>query len=317
MSAVLPPAGPLHGFPFAAQSKEASSPPSPPVQSPQYPSTFRTGQKRKLSHDDSSDDEMACSPETSPALASRPIGAVPAMHYAADLHYPHHQSHLHHPIHSSHAAVLTKRARTELVGRPLSLARQLEPLDTQSLKQLLCRLAEKHVYLADEIAGMAPLPSVPASLELLNRYFDRILAALPYKGDPAGDYAYLRVRPHVAEFLDVVSDYTTHFLPPREQQAGTCLQFLDGVTALVHRLPVWTSEVNNAPKHAAYDELSRAWALAVREALKRANGIMLEYGGWREKIAKHDEQAGGRLHSAVVAVDQALASSPRRATRYF
>lgn len=213
--------------------------------------------------------------------------------------------------HNRPYASLAKRARTEIIGRPLPLSRQLETLDPRALKAIICQLADKHRYLADEISNMAPAPTVHSSLEILTRYSDRISAAFPYKCDTAGDYAYLRVRPQVSEFLDAVSDYTPHFLPPREQQVGNCLQFLDGVTALVHKLPEWNTEGNNMLKHTAYDELSRAWALVVREALKRANGIVLEYGGWRDKIAKHNEAAGGRLVRAAQTVEEGLGGNPR------
>ncbi|KAK9326258.1 Cut8 six-helix bundle-domain-containing protein [Lipomyces orientalis] len=313
MSAVLPPTGPLLGFPFSGQSKEASpGPTAPTVQSPILSPSFSYGQKRKLSHDDDSDDEMVGSPDSSHALAARNLAPLPQQHHNAV-----HSGFLSSPQPAVHHHNASKRARTEIIGRPLPLSRQLESLDARALKAIICSLADKHAYLVDEISSMAPTPTVTSSLELLSRHLDRISSAFPYKGDPAGDYAYIRVRPHVAEFLDAVSDYTPHFLPPREQQVGNCLQFLDGVTSLVHRLPEWRADANNALKHAAYDELSRAWSLVVREALKRANGIVLEYGGWRDKIAKHNESAGGRLQSAVDAVDQGLGNAGRRFGRFF
>ncbi|KAK9236487.1 Cut8 six-helix bundle-domain-containing protein [Lipomyces kononenkoae] len=313
MSAVLPPTGPLLGFPFSGQSKEASPGPTvPAVQSPILSPTVRYGHKRKLSHDDDSDDEMLGSPESSPAFGPRSLAPLPQLHHnaiqAGFLNSPHNASH-------HHSA--SKRARTEIIGRPLPLSRQLESLDARALKSIICLLADKHAYLVEEISSMAPTPTVSSSLELLARHLDRISSAFPYKGDPAGDYAYIRVRPHITGFLDAVGDYTPHFLPPREQQVGNCLQFLDGVTSLVHRLPDWRADANNALKYAAYDELSRAWSLVIREALKRANGIVLEYGGWREKIGKHNESAGGRLQSAVDAVDQGLGNASRRFGRFF
>ncbi|KAK7202669.1 nuclear envelope protein Cut8 [Myxozyma melibiosi] len=294
MSAVLPLAGPHVGFPFSTQLRE-SGPESPT----QHQS--RIGQKRKT-HDYDSDDEMVSSPE----------GTSPSFTASAHDYAHQHASPISHHSHSRPHASLPKRARTEIIGRPLPLARQLETLDARALKAIICQLADKHVYLSDEISGMAPVPTVHSSLELLTRYFDRISGAFPYKCDPAGDYAYLRVRPQISEFLDAVSDYTPHFLPPREQQVGNCLQFLDGVTTLVHKLPDWTTEANNSLKHAAYDELSRAWALVVREALKRANGIVLEYGGWRDKIEKHNQAAGGRLERAAQTVEEGLSGHNQR-----
>ncbi|KAK9456201.1 Cut8 six-helix bundle-domain-containing protein [Dipodascopsis uninucleata] len=307
MSAVLPPSGPLLGFPFNNQAIESPGAASPVTiaATPQLSPNIRFGQKRKLCQDDDSDEEMVGSPDASPLFGARSLVASPHV----GINFNHQSLAMH--------GFQPKRARTEIIGRRLPLSRQLEFLDVRTLKMLICNLAEKHPYLTEEISHMAPTPNVSSSLDLLSKHLDRIESAFPYKGDQTGDYAYLRVRPHITEFLDAVSDYTPNFLPPEEQQAGNSLQFLDGVTSLVHKLPSWRTESNNSMKHTAYDELARAWSLAVREALKRANGIVLEYGGWREKLAKHNEMAEGRLQSAVDVIEEGLGNHGRRFNRFF
>lgn len=39
--------------------------------------------------------------------------------------------------------------------------------------------------------------------------------------------------------------------------------------------------------------------LVIREAAKRGGGIQLQYGGWDQKLAKHNETSGGKLQDAV------------------
>ena len=39
--------------------------------------------------------------------------------------------------------------------------------------------------------------------------------------------------------------------------------------------------------------------MTIREASKRAGGMQLQYGGWDQKIAKHNQQANGKLQDAV------------------
>jgi len=99
--------------------------------------------------------------------------------------------------------------------------------------------------------------------------------------------------------LDALADFTPHFLPPNETQATQSLTFLDAATDMIHRLPNWNSFQNNLHKQNAYEEISGAWALAIREAAKRAGGMQLQYGGWDQKLAKHNQQANGRLQEAV------------------
>ena len=99
--------------------------------------------------------------------------------------------------------------------------------------------------------------------------------------------------------LEALNDFTPHFLPPNETQATQSLSFLDGATNILHRLPNWDGFQNNLHKQDAYEEMSKAWALVLREAAKRAGGIQLQYGGWDQKLRQHNQQSGGKLQDAV------------------
>jgi protein Cut8 len=99
--------------------------------------------------------------------------------------------------------------------------------------------------------------------------------------------------------LDALEDFTPHFLPPNETQATTSLTFLDAATDIIHRLPKWENAQHNHHKNSAYEEMSKAWALVIREAAKRGAGIQLQYGSWDQKLAKHNEISEGRMQGAV------------------
>jgi protein Cut8 len=98
---------------------------------------------------------------------------------------------------------------------------------------------------------------------------------------------------------EALKDYTPHFLPPNEPQAGVSLNFLDQVTTLLHRLPNWESFQHNRHKAEAYEEIAKAWALVIREAAKKGAGIQLQYQGWDQKLAKHNELSGGKMEEAM------------------
>jgi len=99
--------------------------------------------------------------------------------------------------------------------------------------------------------------------------------------------------------IDALRDYTPHFLPPNESQAATSLAYLDGATNMIHRLPDWESYQHDRHKHEAYEEISKAWALVLREAAKKGGGIQIQYGGWDQKLAKHNEISGGKMPDAM------------------
>ena len=192
-----------------------------------------------------------------------------------------------------------KRPRSGLVGRPLALPRLLETLDADSLRGVLQTICSRNPSIGAEVENTAPRPSVSSALAVLKNYESTLQSSLPFGGDPTSDYAYNRVRQALLNLLEALADFTPHFLPPNEAQATQSLGFLDGATDIVHRLPNWQSFQNSLHKQNAYEEISLAWALAIREAAKKAGGMQLQYGGWDQKVMKHNQQANGKLQEAV------------------
>lgn len=200
-----------------------------------------------------------------------------------------------------------KRARPNLTGKPLSIPRLLETLDAKSLRSVIQSLCEKHgSALQEEVRQLAPRPSVNSTLQVLREYQHTMNAAFPIGGNPGSDYSYNRVRQHLSTLLDALSDFTPQFLPPVESQSSTSLTYLDGVMSIIHELPRWDSASHNLAKENAYEEIALAWVCVIREASKRGGGIQLQYGGWDEKLRRHNELAGGRLAEAVNELRQSL-----------
>lgn len=232
-------------------------------------SSGSTSRKRKAEDDEPSADDRMSSP--SPGLSTRSLPAPRNI----------------------------KRTRTGVTGRPLALPRLLETLDAESLRSVLQSICSRHPGIGTEVEHTAPRPSVPSALDVLKKYESALQSSFPFGGDSTSDYAYNRVRQPLMALLDALADFTPHFLPPNETQASQSLAFLDGATEMIHRLPNWNSFQNSLFKQNAYEEMSGAWTLAIREAAKRAGGMQLQYGGWDQKLAKHNQQADGKLQEAV------------------
>ncbi|KAH7357658.1 tethering factor for nuclear proteasome sts1 [Pyrenochaeta sp. MPI-SDFR-AT-0127] len=236
------------------------------------PSSVMSSRKRKADDDGSSggdDERMSASPSASPALSSRPPPRG------------------------------MKRMRTNMSGRPLPLPRLLETLSADEMRNLLQSICQRHPDIGNEVVSTAPRPSIQSTLEVLSKYEAAFQAAFPFGGRSSSDYAYNRVRQQLIELLDSLKDFTPHFLPPNEPQPATSLAFLDGATDIIHRLPDWDTYQHNRHKQEAYEEMAKAWAIVIREAAKKAGGIQLQYGGWDQKIAKHNEVSGGKMQEAV------------------
>jgi hypothetical protein len=247
------------------------APPNPrvkfidPFAVPQYTMASR---KRKAD-----DDEMSVSPLSSPAISSRQLSR-PAKKV---------------------------RGGNDMAGRPLSLPRLLETLDNTQLRTVLQTICERHPDIGREVVSSAPRPSVASALQVFSEYQEKLRAAVPF-GQSSSDYTYFRVKQPLAALVDAMSDFTPQFLPPVEQQTNVSLQYLDAATKVIHELPDWESQQYRHHKDNAYDEISGAWALVITEAAKRGGGFVLHTGGWDQKLAKHNEQSGGKLEQAVSAM---------------
>lgn len=195
-----------------------------------------------------------------------------------------------------------KRLRAnDLVGRPLNLPRLLETLDVCQLRTVLERICERHPDIGHEVVTGAPRPSAVSALQVLQGYQDKLKAAVPY-GESSSEYTYCRIREPMVALIDALSDFTPQFLPPFELQPMKSLQYLDGATKLIHELPNWGAHAYRHHKENAYEEISKAWALVINEAGKRGGGFNLHSGGWDQTVARHNEQSGGRLGTAISAM---------------
>lgn len=237
--------------------------------------TPSTNRKRKASPS-SEDDEMT----TSPAISN---ARLPALHPQS-----------------------RKRVRTNLEGRPLSLDRLLETLDTDSLRNIIRNLSNRNPGLSEEITQIAPRPNIQSTVSVLRQYLQKLKSSFPLDPNPRSDYSYDRVRPSWQALLNALADFTPHFLPPHESQSSISLDYLDAVTEIIHELPEWDTPSHNLAKQNAYEEISRAWAVVIREASKRGGGIQLQYSGWESKLRQHNERSGSLMNEAYTELMNAL-----------
>ncbi|KAK8210366.1 Tethering factor for nuclear proteasome sts1 [Zalaria obscura] len=247
-----------------------------PSHSDNYTPERMSGRKRKVDDDFTdrdNDERMSTSP--SPAFANRglPQATTPRS---------------------------IKRTRTNVSGgRPLALPRLLETLSADDMRNLLQTICDHNPSIAHEVVTKAPRPSIDATMSVLSRYETSLKEAFPYGNRPTSDYTYNRVRQPMLQLLDALKDFTPHYLPPNEPHLTVSLTYLDAVTNIIHRIPNWDTYQHNRPKQEAYDEIAKAWALVVQEGSKKGGGFHLQFGGWDQKLLKHNQESGGRMEEAV------------------
>ena len=192
-----------------------------------------------------------------------------------------------------------KRTRLDSPGRPLSLPRLLQTMDAEALREMLRTACDHNPSLAVEVQKAAPRPTPQTALGVIRDYENRLHDSFPYGDSKSSPYAYDRVKQPLMALLEALGDFTSSFLQPNEVSAGASLQFLDGATSTIHRIPNFDSVQHAMHKSNAYEHIAKAWCVALREAEKKGGGIQLVHNGWDRKLMKHCEAAGERMSMAA------------------
>ncbi|ODQ65028.1 Cut8-domain-containing protein [Nadsonia fulvescens var. elongata DSM 6958] len=334
MSTVLP-ASPAWGFKFASATghsfgNSSTVPTSAPMASP-TPAPTQSKRKMSFSSDCIEEDQSDQEPETEEPLSlsfsTREILPMPKkfshtsgnspLKVAASHHYnnPFTNSNTYHNTSASTTSIF-KRHRTsqargeqaEIFGRPLPVNRLLDSLDKKTLISLLGTLSNQYPEVCRAINLQSPKPTVGAAIDMLTKYQQAVFTSMPYKGNLTGDYAFLRVKPALDEFLQALIDYTSAMLPPVEDQISNTFAFLDQATGLLHQLPNWATPANNQSKYDMYHDITRAWCMAIEEASKKSGGmgLSLSHSGLKSKLELHNHSAAGRLQRAVDCINNEL-----------
>lgn len=172
-------------------------------------------------------------------------------------------------------------------------------MDAEALRDMLRRACDNNPSLSTEVQKAAPRPTPNTALGVIRDYENKFYESFPYGDSRTSPYAFDRVRQPLMGLLEALGDFTSSFLPPNDVSATASLQFLDGATTAIHRIPNFDNIQHAIHKQNAYEHIAKAWCAALREAEKRGGGIQLVHNGWDRKLMKHYEAAGERMSTAV------------------
>lgn len=157
-----------------------------------------------------------------------------------------------------------KRTKTpRILGQSLPVNRLIEVLDHQALQNLLQAVVNHHPEVASTISKIAPRPSASDAITLMQAKFDSILHHLPYKCDVESDYSYIRIKSHLTEFLNCLSDFILNLLPPMESNLPNACTVLDKITNMIHDLPNFSNNEFQYTKAMAYEQIANSWLIVL------------------------------------------------------
>ncbi|KAJ2828234.1 Tethering factor for nuclear proteasome sts1 [Coemansia furcata] len=230
------------------------------------------------------------------------------------------------------------RKRTRLMDtaapNEVSLDKLLEPLEEQSLRQLLDTLLTQNPLLAAQVRQLVPKPTVNSACSQLVRLERRLQAAFPYnKSGPAtDDYTYHRVRPALEELHDTIVMYLDHFTHYGLASASSATQegqtqeqplnalshpaewfdLLTQATDVAMRMPKWDRPDNNEIRRETLRQLADGWLRAIMATSRwTEEGHIVGRGmvsQWAQQLDHFYANAGepALLHPAVQAFQRSF-----------
>ena len=191
----------------------------------------------------------------------------------------------------AHRTLKRPRPSTAPAKRPLPLSRLFDSLDKPALMNLLSTFLSRHPELASEIQSLSPKLTPQTAIAAITKLDDAFQASFPYGGDKANEYAYSRVHVPLTALLNAISDYTHHFLPPTSTSPPELLSFLESVTHVLHRIPMFHNPIHNIARDTAFADISSAWETAIRYFLESNGSHSFVLGGWMQRLEAHAQKA--------------------------
>lgn len=148
------------------------------------------------------------------------------------------------------------------------MSRLIEALDHKGLQNLLDTLVKNDPEIALTVQKLSVKPTIKNSIELIKEKFENIRNHFPYKCDTESDYSYLRIKPHLTEFLNCASDFILNILPPIETNISVSIEVLDTITNLIHDLPHFSNNEFQYTKSMAYEQIANTWLIVLSQRLQ-------------------------------------------------
>ncbi|PVH20314.1 hypothetical protein CXQ85_002101 [Candidozyma haemuli] len=157
-----------------------------------------------------------------------------------------------------------KRSKTpKIYGSALPVNRLIETLDKESLQALLQQIVNHHPETTTTISKLSPKATLEDSVKLMKEKFQSIIDHLPYKCDIESDYSYIRVKVHLTEFLNCLSDFILTLLPPMDAGLANACDMLDVITSMIHDLPNFSNNEFQYTKSTAYEQIANSWLIVL------------------------------------------------------
>ncbi|SCU97687.1 LADA_0H07668g1_1 [Lachancea dasiensis] len=202
-----------------------------------------------------------------------------------------------------------RTALSGIQGQPLPLARAVELMDKNLLQSTLLELVKLHPEIQSTFMALQPPSrSLDQYVSVLRTKLDQIYHNLPYSRlrgstvsgedtEQLNDYAFVRVKSCVMEFLNCLVDCVLESIPPQTHSALHSLKVLDAATELLSQVPNFSTASNNYYKNVCYEQLAEIWCTVIRQVTQDITFTTSPSGivDWHNILQKHNANSHGKL----------------------
>lgn len=202
----------------------------------------------------------------------------------------------------------TIKKKTQLLnlikGQSLPISRGIELMDKEQLQSILLDLMNNHPEIQQTVHNKLQQTNFSniKYMELLKSKLNQIYANVPYsrsfQNENLNDYAFVRMKPYILEFLNCLVDCILDNIPPRIENLHDSLKFLDVCTEMVTQLPRFELASNNYYYDKCLEQLSYVWSTVVEHV---ARDLVILFNDeslltdWVRKLEYHNERSQGIL----------------------
>ncbi|AMD20673.1 HDL071Wp [Eremothecium sinecaudum] len=189
-------------------------------------------------------------------------------------------------------------------GQPLPVSRAIEIMDRETLQTTLMQLLTLHPEIHDSFARVQPNTHDMDKLTgLLERKLQAVYDHIPYSkyGDMLNDYAFVRTKAAMLEFLNCLIDCLLESIPPRSPNLMQSFKFLVYGTRLLTQVPQFETQSNNYYKNICYEQVAEIWSSLIKHASADINFLSSKPGlmHYLEELKLLNKQTKGKLDAAV------------------
>ncbi|SMN19972.1 similar to Saccharomyces cerevisiae YIR011C STS1 Protein required for localizing proteasomes to the nucleus [Maudiozyma saulgeensis] len=190
--------------------------------------------------------------------------------------------------------IVTPNYIAMIEGQPLPLERSLDLMDKSQLQNVIMDLLQVHPQVTQHLQSSLSQYSFSNDRRLvsLKEKFQEIYSTIPYNKDYMNnniprldDYAFVRLKPLVLEFLNCLTDYILNNIPPRSTNLQESLLFLGSCTQMVCELPRFTLPSNNYYYDKCLEQLSYIWCTLIQHLAQEDDTLNGMWVGGNSKDA--------------------------------